>query len=171
MNKVDVPTFTDRLNSLLDAMSPGKPPFSAKGMEMWFETLKEFPAERVLGVLNAWPKLHARFPAPADVWKVCHETALEEREKKAAADRRIFEQPVPIAQQTEGVRRLIAETKKMLERPAPGPREWAKKILDRHRAGEHIRPYVLHCALEASGDVAPRVIEREPGEDDEELAA
>ena len=49
-------------------------------------------------------------------------------------------------------------------------RDWANKILDRHKAGERLQPYVLQCALEATGDApAPYATGarfREPGEDE-----
>lgn len=47
------------------------------------------------------------------------------------------------------------------------PREWARRILDRRRAGELLPHFVVACALGVTGDApAPRAISRQPGEDD-----
>lgn len=85
MNRSDLPLFAERLNALSEVF--GKPAVSVKAMEVWFDVLKEFPAERVMDVLNGWAKFNGRFPAPAQVWEKVNSIQIDNREAKAAFER------------------------------------------------------------------------------------
>lgn len=94
---------------------------------------------------------------------------MEKMAQPAHPSHKPFPKPEPYAGPTEYSKRVSKEILARVkdvgnEKPS---REWAKKILDRHKGGEHVSTYALQCALEAAGDwPAPRVEhEREPGED------
>lgn len=118
MNQTDVPLFANRLNSLAEVF--GKPPVSKIAMEIWFDTLREFPAERVMDVVNTWAKRNGRFPTPAQVWERVNETCIEEREKKAAFERK---QNVGPAQQyfapTPEGKRICAQLRELFKTKEP----------------------------------------------------
>lgn len=84
MQSLDLPQFVKELNALAEVFD--KKPVTGRASEVWFDTLKEFPVERVLGLLIAWPKTHNKFPAPAEIWKACSEVVAVDREKKARAE-------------------------------------------------------------------------------------
>lgn len=59
--------------------------------------------------------------------------------------------------------RVLAEMRRILARPKPDPKEWARKILREAAAGTYTYPYGIECAREALYMNRERV----PGEDDE----
>jgi len=44
-----------------------------------------------------------------------------------------------------------ATARRRTARSAPGNKDWAHRIINRHASGENIRPYTLNCAREALG--------------------
>lgn len=161
MTKIDVQPLLNQLNGLAEVFD--KKPITPKALEVWFDTLKEFPTEKVLGLLIVWPKSHNKFPAPSEVWKVCNDTAIATREKQANADKR---DDMQWAKSPQGAR-FLEEMRKMLKQPARSPMEhwrhvlatqpkesvgyeWAKEILEKRRPGSVVE------------------VERVPGEDVEE---
>lgn len=85
MQKVDIQQFALQLNALAETYE--KRPVSPKALEVWFDVLKEFPTEKVLGCLINWPKFKGKFPTPSEVWRDCNDLGIKEREEKAAFER------------------------------------------------------------------------------------
>jgi hypothetical protein len=141
-------------------------PVSAKGLTVWFNVLREFPTEKVCGVLIAWPRTHTKFPAPAEVWKVVNEISIGERERKAEIERKAqpFEHVGVGGAKAE---EFIAQMRKMLNKPAWTPREHWEKTLERSKPGSIGHEYAT-AALMKMGAITKK--EREPGEDDEQKA-
>ena len=133
MNKIDAQTLAHNLNGLAEVFD--KKPVSAKALEVWFDTLKEFQTEKVMDVLIHWPKAHPKFPTPADVWKVCNERSIDLREERARKER--AENVRSDVASPEVAKLYLSKIRDILTKPKP-----------RRTIGE-----------------------REPGEDDEELAA
>lgn len=119
MTRTDIPLFGGQLNALAEVF--GKTPVTVKAMEVWFDALKEFPAERVMDVLNSWAKFNGRFPMPAQVVEKVNNTMTDNREKKAAFERAQNKDPTAreyIAPSPQ-TRRLLAEMRKLLGTKTP----------------------------------------------------
>ena len=158
MLSADLLLLTQELNSLAEVFD--RKTITGAASKVWFDTLKEFPAERVLGILIGWPKTHIKFPAPAEVWKICNESATNQREAKALAEAKQnagnFTPGVSGAQ----AQKFIEEIRKILRRPQWTPAEHWENNLKRFKPGQIGYEYakdVLRLKAEALG--------REPGED------
>lgn len=163
MHKNDMGQVGESLNSLAEVF--GKPPVTVKALQVWYETIKEFEARQVLGLLNNWAKTHGRFPAPNELWKGCNEIASISREREAQADKEAVAKAWNGAERTEYGAQKMAEIREILSRPKPSPYEHWKRVLKTpglpdvtYRAAEDF------MARRATQGQAPR----EPGQDDEE---
>ena len=165
MNRLDAPTLAQNLNALAEVFD--RKPVSAKAIEVWFDALKEFPTEKVMGKLINWPKSHVKFPAPAEVWKECNELGIRAREEQAAIERT---ENVREPRADEAVaRENIAKIKALLAKPKKTPIQYWEMVLreaPRGSLAERSAKECLQILRARKGEVA-----REPGEDDEELAA
>lgn len=123
MTRSDIPMFGAQLNALSEVF--GKPPVTVKAMEVWFDALKDFPAERVMDVLNGWARFNGRFPMPAQVWERVNEKMVESRESRAAFERKQNSGPArEYFAPTEHGRRVCAQIRVLLgTRPPPKPVE------------------------------------------------
>lgn len=119
MKTYDTTQLAQFLNGLAEAYD--RKPLTPKAIEIWFETLKEFSTDRVMGILHGWTKRNTKFPAPAEVWKVVNEITIDEREKQAASERQDARAPVRF-QKSEAGKRALAEIKSLMG-PKPTPRE------------------------------------------------
>jgi hypothetical protein len=160
MLKVDLPTLAKQLNALAEVFD--KKPVTPGALEVWFDTLREFPCEDVMALLIGWPKTRAKFPVPSEVWKAMNERGIDQREKKAAQERaenrgRLF-LPTPKGEE------FLAKIKAMLKAPRLTPREHWHCVLANAEPGSISERY----ALEALAKLEPQVVERKPVEDDEE---
>ena len=167
MQTIDVKDFSAAMNGLAEVVD--HKPVSQKGLEMWFDTLKEFPTPQVLGLIRAWPKSHTKFPAPADIWKALNEYRTKRLEQTAAADKLAFAQGERHMGATEHGKRKLAEIYAILRRPKRTPVEHWESVL----ADATMTPFVHKFAREALDKIRPPrapTPEREPGQDDEELA-
>lgn len=164
MQPIDLKTLSERLGDLAELFDRKTP--TERAVRGWFDVLREFPTELVCSVLIAWPRSHAKFPAPNEVWTVVNNISIAEREKKAAIERKAdpFEHVGVGGRQAE---QFIEQMRKMLGRPAWTPREHWEKVLERSKPGCIGHAYAT-AALKKMG-AHSRV--REPGEDDEALAA
>jgi hypothetical protein len=156
----DLPTLRDRLGELAEVFERKAP--SEKALKVWYDVLREFPCEVVAGVLLGWPKLHTKFPAPADVRKIVGESLSFERERQAAKENQPF-YPGVGGQQAQ---QFIASIREILKRPKWTPREHWERLLERsapHSLGHRF-------AAEALKKIGARSLRREPGQDDEEAA-
>lgn len=161
MQALDVPVMAAQLNALAEVFD--KKPVSEKASMVWFDTLKDFKTEKVCSILIAWPKTHTKFPSPADVFKVCNEAASSEMEAKAQRDNR---QEVTWEKSPRAME-FMAKMKATLKKPKPDPIEHWKHTYATQPKGSIGYRY----AEEALKKKNAFVVDREPGSDDEELAA
>lgn len=45
----------------------------------------------------------------------------------------------------------VATARRRMPKHAPGNKDWAHRIINRHAAGDRVLPYTLHCAQQALG--------------------
>ena len=161
MLRTDIPTMAKQLNLLAEVFD--KKPITEGSALVWFDTLKDFKTEKVCSILIAWPKTHGKFPVPADVFKVCNEAFSSELEAKAQRENKA---------ELEWVRSpralgFLAQMKATLNKPKKDPLEHWKNVY-------RIKPkgsigYLYAEKVLKARDALPKV--REPGQDDEEIAA
>jgi hypothetical protein len=125
MQKIDIQVLGQNLNSLAEVYE--KKHVTSKALEVWFDTLKGFPTERIMGYLINWPKAHGKFPTPAEVWKLCNESSIEEREEKAKQERAFSAAPW-MGSTPEG-RRLSALAREIFNRPKRTAKEHWQHVL------------------------------------------
>jgi len=161
----DLRTLAARLSDLAEVCDR-KPP-SERAMAVWFDTLKEFPIERVASLLIAWPKTHTKFPAPAELWKVVNDMGIGERETRAARENAGSFHPGVGGERAE---EFIAKMRAILKRPKWTPLEHWRANLKRFPK-EHIGHRYALEALHAKEIIEQPEMQREPGQDDEELVS
>lgn len=129
MQSIDLPQLAKELNALAELFD--KKPVTDRASKVWFDTLREFPTERVLGLLIGWPKSHGKFPTPAELWKACSEMGSADIERKAAIERReaIEWERSPAGEQ------FLAKMKAIINRPSRTPTEHWKHVLETHKPG------------------------------------
>lgn len=160
MLPADSKIMQDRLNELAEVFD--KKPVGEKAITVWFGVLREFPTERVCGVLIGWPKTHTKFPSPSEVWKAVNEIQINEREKRAAEENRDAGfQPGVGGEQAE---KFIAQMRQILKRPKWTPKEHWLHVLDTQPEGSIGHRYAKETLMKMGATQA----EREPGQDDEE---
>lgn len=167
MHKYDAPMLAEALNSLAEVLE--RKPISARALEVWYETLKEFPAPRVIGRLQSWAKGHAKMPVPMDLWRPLNDEAIDAREAEAKVHRVMRQKEIEGLSMTAQGQRVLEQIKAVLERPKPNAAQHWQQVL----ATEGL-PWISHeLARRALAKIGPRerVIEREPGSDDEEAFA
>lgn len=162
MQKFDAALLSTHLNALAETFD--RKPVSPKALEVWFDTLREFPTERVMGLLIGWPKAHAKFPAPADIWKSANEICLADRERSAELQKRVAREPLKF-ERTEAGRRAGIEVRKLLRSGRIKPLSHWKKVLVESRPESIGHRY----ATEAIGLLERKSqVFREPGQDEAE---
>lgn len=163
MQAIDSGVLRDRLSDLSEVFQAKA--VSEKGLTVWFNVLREFPTEKVCGVLIGWPRSHNKMPSPNDVWKIVNDQMISEREKKAAIERN--EQPFSRAHEGVGgaqAEKFISKMREILQRPKWTPKEHWERVLANSEAGSIGHEYAK-AVLMKTGPIA----QREPGEDAEEL--
>jgi hypothetical protein len=158
MQKFDIQPMAVQLNLLAEVYE--KKPVTVRALEVWFDTLKEFPAEQVLGILIGWPKTHHKFPVPAEVWKACNEKSIDRREDEA------LQMKMDRAPVTQTGKLIVGRIREIMALPRRSPREHWEHVLSTH-SNESIGHRFAREALRL--DVV--VDEREPGCDDEPILA
>ena len=126
MQRTDATLLAQNLNALAEVYE--RKHVTAKALEVWYDTLKEFPTEKVMGFLIGWPKFHGKFPTPAEVWKSCNESAAGEREERVKRER--VENAAPWTGSTAESRRFAAKIRDLLSRPKPSAREHWRNVLE-----------------------------------------
>lgn len=165
MLKTDATILANQLNALAEVY--GKAAVTAKALEVWFDALKEFPTERVMGILIGWPKLHQRFPVPSDVWKSCTEESIVQRENKAAYERAQNASPRIEHYVTQRGMEVIAEMRRKLGLSRMTPEQHWQHVIDSPNYGKRAKA----IATDALNKLRGYAVEREPGQDDEEQQA
>ncbi len=159
MLKVHVEPLAEALNQMADAFD--RKPLSEGATKVWFETLREFSIEMVVGFLKDWPKHHVKFTAPAELWKALNEVSIANREKASEDLRKQAQEPVRFAK-TDAGRRALTEIRKLVQKPKPSPRAHWEKVLATHRPQSIGHDYAKVALAGMSFRSA-----REPGQDDE----
>lgn len=132
MLKTDVQPFAAALNELADALDHKH--ITEGANRIWFDILREFPCEMVCGLLRSWPKSHAKFPVPAEVWKVLNDMAIADRERASEDLRKEAQQPVKFAKTEEG-QRALKHIRKLMKNPKPTPLEHWRRVLENQPVG------------------------------------
>jgi hypothetical protein len=128
VQKLDTHSLANALNSLAETFE--RKAVTPKALEVWFDTLREFPTEQVLPLLHSWPKIHGKMPVPSEVWKVLNERAVDEREQRLKAERTQREREYQRMGSTETTRRCLKMIYEMLTKPKTTPIEHWRKVLD-----------------------------------------
>ena len=141
MRPIDAPVLMQSLSGLADVY--GTRAVSEKAVKVWLDALREFPVERVTGLLSGWPKANARMPVPKDVWVVLNDERTEEIERNAAADKmrernevaRLFDPRIKNENMAR-IRNMINASR--AKGPATAP-ELAQEMLDDVAEGRRVR--------------------------------
>jgi len=141
MRPIDAKPLGESLTALAEVF--GVRPPSAAAVTVWADALRDFPIERVQGLLRSWPKMHTKMPVPRDAWSVLNDDRTEAIEKQNAAEKaqernevqRMFDPRVRNANMAS-VREMIAAGQ---ARGVPTGPELAQQIVDQVRAG--LRPF------------------------------
>jgi hypothetical protein len=88
MQPSDGKILKERLEQLADALGAKCP--SGKGLQVWYEVLKGFYIADVISALDKWATEKVKFPAPAEIAKVCSEFLSIRVERKAVLDKAEF---------------------------------------------------------------------------------
>ena len=165
MKKMDMDLLASQLNALAEVFD--KKPVSLKGVEVWYDSLKDFPTERVMGVLIGWPKSHGKFPTPAEVWKLCTDHMISDNEKKAREEARMNASKQAFNPGVGGAQaeKFIEKMREILKRPKWTPAQHWQHVYETQPEDSIGRRYAEEV-LRAKG----LLHEREVGEDDEPKA-
>jgi hypothetical protein len=125
----DMLILRDRLAELAEVFE--RKPIGEKALKVWFDILREFPVERVAGVLIGWPKSHNKFPSPSEVWKACGEIGSSEIERKAALEAKetFHWERSPAGAQ------FLAKMKSIINKPSRSPMEHWRHVLETQKPG------------------------------------
>lgn len=159
MLKTDAAALGEALNGLAETFD--KKPLGSKAVAIWFDTLREFPNELVRGILNTWPKLHGKFPTPAEVWKIVNDVQISEREQIARNAAKDARDPVRFAT-TDAGRRAMVQIRKLVRHPKVSPIVHWQRVEQRFKPGT-----ISHEYATAALKILQRKRLREPGEDAE----
>lgn len=129
MQSIDLPQLVKELNGIAEVFD--KKPVTEKASKVWFDSLREFPTERVLGLLIGWPKTHGKFPTPSEVWKACNDLSIVERENKARLEARL-----DVAwERSEKGAEFLEQMKRTLKKPKRDPVEHWKHVMETTEPG------------------------------------
>lgn len=151
MRPIDAKPLGEALAALAEVF--GARALSPKAVAVWADALRDFPIERVEALLRAWPRTHAKMPAPADAWKVLNDertddierTAAEQKQQERREVARMFDPRVKDANMAK-IRALIVEAR---GKGMPTGPQLAHAILDEVAAGRRPlgafrRTFVMH---------------------------
>lgn len=159
MKSHDAAQLSSHLSRLAETFD--RKPLTAEALKVWFDTLKEFPAELILALLSSWPKQHQKFPVPYEIWQIANNSTTADRERSAELQRSVDRQPVRFERTEEG--RLASERiRELLEHSRVSPVDHWLRVQGRsHKDSIGYRYSVEALAKLKRGRM------REPGEDQE----
>ena len=113
---------------------------SAAAVTVWADALRDFPIERVQGLLRSRPKMHTRMPVPRDVWGILNDERTEAIEQRNAAEKaqerndvaRLFDPRVRDANMLK-IRSIVAKAQ---ARGMPTGPELAQAMVDEAATGD-----------------------------------
>jgi hypothetical protein len=155
MQKYDAQLLAQNLNALCDVYD--KKPVSLKALEVWYDTLKEFPTQHVMDAVIGWPKWNNKFPTPAEVFKQVNERSVRDREATARTEKQEFHPGVGGAKAAE----FLEKMRKILKRPAFTAQQHWERVLATAPKGSIGYQYAEEVLNRK------KKYEREPGEDDQ----
>jgi hypothetical protein len=140
MRPIDTKPLGESLAALAEVFG-ARPPSSA-AVAVWADALRDFPIERVQGLLRSWPKMHTKMPVPRDVWSILNDERTEDIERRNAAEKqqernevqRMFDPRVRNENMAK-IREMIAAGQ---ARGMPTGPELAQQIVDQVLSG--VRP-------------------------------
>lgn len=138
-------------------------PLTAEAFKVWFDTLKEFPAELIFALLAGWPKQHQKFPVPSELWQIANNSATADRERSAALQRSVNSQPVRF-ERTQNGRFASDRIKELLGHSRVSPVDHWLRVQGR----SHRDSIGYRYAVEALAKLQRGKRMREPGEDRDE---
>jgi hypothetical protein len=144
MRPIDAKPLGESLTALAEVF--GVRPPSPAAVTVWADALRDFPIERVQGLLRSWPKMHTKMPVPRDIWSILNDDRTEAIEKQNAAEKaqernevqRMFDPRVRDANMAK-IRDMIAAGR---ARGMPTGPELAQQIIDQVMSGE--RPFGVY---------------------------
>lgn len=162
MLKTEIQLVANQLNVLAEVFD--KKAVTPKAIEVWFDTLRVFKTEQVMSILLAWPKTHHKFPAPAEVWKIANDFAIEDRAATQRADAAVRSAEISSIGTTQYGKKILAEGKRLLREPTISSEQQWRRVLQNPAACYLAKKY----AHEVLNRAKERQVERQPGQDDEE---
>jgi len=142
MQKHHMQEVVASLNGLADLY--GKPQATQAAQVHWWETIKEFDYNDVMGCLGYWAKESNAMPTPKAVWDKLNSKRTESIEEKAAMERASNRASIPFDfKPTEHGRMMIKECLAIVSNPRKpeGRYGWAEKIMKMVENGENV-PYL-----------------------------
>lgn len=141
MRTIDAKPLGESLTALAEVF--GVRPPSPAAVAVWADALRDFPIERVQGLLRSWPKMHTKMPVPRDVWSILNDERTEDIERRNAAEKaqernevqRMFDPRV----RNENMAKIRAMIAAGQARGMPTGPELAQQIVDQVQAG--LRPF------------------------------
>jgi hypothetical protein len=150
MRPIDAKPLGESLAALAEVF--GARPPSPAAVAVWADALRDFPIERVQGLLRSWPKMHTKMPVPRDVWSILNDERTEDIERRNAAEKqqernevqRMFDPRVRNENMAK-IREMIAV---MRGRGMPTGPELAQRMLDDASQGKVLsfpqRAFIRH---------------------------
>lgn len=194
MNRADFAQAVERLGGLAELYGV-KPP-TQKAIEFWWEGLRGHTLGDALAAIDSWARSRPKMPMPSDIVAMASERLSDRIENQAAADKAQEKREIANLLRTQHGRRVLEAMRKVLDSPLR--RDYTRchrQAIDRFVGGDATAVGGFHFAREAlrltaeeatawsqSGwanwtfrnapVVAPSMPgSREPGQDDEEIAA
>ena len=163
MRTFDAAPLSTSINALAETFD--RKTLTPKALEIWFDSLKEFPTDMILGLLKSWPKAHGKFPTPAEIWAIANNIQIAERDRAAAQLQAQAKQEVRF-ERTEAGSRAMAEIRKLARHRKPTAFAHWKSVLEKSTPDTIAYRY----AAQAIAMLGHKYRMRQPGDDDEEIA-
>lgn len=165
MTASDIPMLAASLDALADTFDKRRP--TKEAVKVWFDALRNQRTEFVMDALNAWAGKFSKMPFPADVLRDCSDREQRESSARALSTPRVDRFIAEAGVSTPRIEECRSHMRELVNLPRKPGKEWAKRLLDKHSAGEYVLPLALNYALQVSGDGPAPYPTRVPGEDDE----
>lgn len=149
MRPTDIRPLDEGLQALAEVFGAKAP--TAKAVAAWCDVLRDFPIDRVSGLLRSWPKMHSKMPTPRDVWVVLNEQRSETIEKTNEAEKatqarevRAMGDPRVRDENMKRIRDMIAQARSATSRPADLARSMLDAAADGKALGSVQREFIVH---------------------------
>lgn len=160
MQKNHMTEVVASLNGLADVYGKAHPTQAAQ--VHWWETLKEFDYNDVMGCLGYWAKESNAMPTPKSVWDKLNGRRVESLEERAARERASNRARLPHDfRPTPQGRMMIQECLRIVSQPRrkEGRIGWANKIIAMHERGEDVPYITVKIARDRLKEIEPERVE------------